>query len=56
MDFTISDGSENKLQHVREYIISNVVQWEMDIENPDSINKITVKEYYRFVAAKKKNA
>ena len=48
--------SENKLQRIREYIISNPVQWETDIENPDSINKITVKEYYGFVAAKKKNA
>ena len=37
--------SENKLQRIREYIISNPGQWETDIENPDSINKTPVKDY-----------
>ncbi|MFQ5456688.1 MAG: transposase [Nitrospirota bacterium] len=31
--------NENELNKIREYIINNPIKWEMDIENPNRINR-----------------
>ena len=40
--------NEKELNRIREYIISNPMQWEIDIENPDNTDRKTVKDYYSF--------
>ena len=41
--------NENEFNCIREYILNNPLKWQLDMENPDSLHKTTLKDYYKFI-------
>ena len=41
--------NENELNCIREYILNNPLKWQLYMENPDSLHKTTLKDYYKFI-------
>ena len=40
--------NESELTCIREYINNNPLKWQLDIENPETLHKTKVKDYYNF--------